>query len=141
MYIYLSISLIISLSITNLGIAKGGVSFANNVVVAHRGAWKQQNLPENSIAALEHAIVLKCAGSEFDVRMTKDDVLIVNHDADYHDLNIEEHDYGVLARFQAFEWRKNAYVSELYTSWYKIIIMQLDWFVKSSPRNQKYVAS
>jgi glycerophosphoryl diester phosphodiesterase len=93
MYIYLSISLIFSISFTNLFIAKGGVSFENNVVVAHRGAWKQQNLPENSIAALEHAIALKCAGSEFDVRMTKDDVLIVNHDADYHDLNIEEHDY------------------------------------------------
>jgi beta-glucanase (GH16 family)/glycerophosphoryl diester phosphodiesterase len=100
MHKYLRISLIISLSITNLFIPKEGISFENNVVVAHRGAWKQQNLPENSIAALKHAIVLKCAGSEFDVRMTKDDVLIVNHDADYHDLNIEEHNYKELARFQ-----------------------------------------
>jgi glycerophosphoryl diester phosphodiesterase len=100
MYMYLSISLIFSIAFTNLGIAKGGVAFANNVVVAHRGAWKQQNLPENSIAALEHAIALKCAGSEFDVRMTKDDVLIVNHDADYHDLTIEDYNYAVLAKFK-----------------------------------------
>jgi beta-glucanase (GH16 family) len=97
---YLSISLIFSIAFTNLGIAKGGVAFANNVVVAHRGAWKQQNLPENSIAALEHAIALKCAGSEFDVRMTKDDVLIVNHDADYNDLTIEDHNYADLAKFK-----------------------------------------
>jgi glycerophosphoryl diester phosphodiesterase len=119
MHKYLRISLIISLSITNLFIPKEGIAFENNVVVAHRGAWKQQNLPENSIAALKHAIVLKCAASEFDVRMTKDDVLIVNHDADYHDLNIEEHNYKELARFQLSNGRKPAYVRKLHTSWYE----------------------
>jgi glycerophosphoryl diester phosphodiesterase len=30
-----------------------------NGIVAHRGAWKKNNLPENSIAALRHAIDLK----------------------------------------------------------------------------------
>jgi glycerophosphoryl diester phosphodiesterase len=103
MHKYLRISLIISLSITNLFIPKEGIAFENNVVVAHRGAWKQQNLPENSIAALKHAIVLKCAGSEFDVRMTKDDVLIVNHDADYHDLTIEDYNYA--GAWQSFSFR------------------------------------
>lgn len=29
-------------------------------VIAHRGAWKNTNVPENSIAALQHAIALKC---------------------------------------------------------------------------------
>ncbi len=76
------------------------LNFADNVVVAHRGAWKKENLPENSIASLKHAIELKCTGSEFDVRMTSDDVLIVNHDADYHDLSIEENTYDELAKFK-----------------------------------------
>ncbi|MFD1161414.1 glycerophosphodiester phosphodiesterase family protein [Hwangdonia seohaensis] len=76
------------------------ITFADNVVVAHRGAWKQKNLPHNSIAALKHAINLGCTGSEFDVRMTADNVLIVTHDADYHDLIIEKSTYAQLSKFK-----------------------------------------
>lgn len=68
-----------------------------NIVVAHRGAWKTQGLPENSIASLKRAIELGCAGSEFDVRMTADDSLIINHDAFYQGLNIEKNSYSVLS--------------------------------------------
>ena len=74
------------------------IKFAENKVVAHRGAWKTNNLPENSIAALRHAIELKCTGSEFDVRMTSDDVLIVTHDKDYNSLLIEENTYAELSK-------------------------------------------
>ena len=74
--------------------------FADNVVVAHRGAWKSRDLPENSVAALRHAIELRCAGSEFDVWMTADDSLVVNHDAEYHDLPIEQTSYAALAAFR-----------------------------------------
>lgn len=73
------------------------MTFAENPVVAHRGAWKAKALPENSIAALREAIRLGCVGSEFDVRMTKDEVLIVTHDATYNDLIIEESTYSKLA--------------------------------------------
>ncbi|WP_435414638.1 family 16 glycosylhydrolase [Polaribacter aestuariivivens] len=73
------------------------INFAKNPVIAHRGAWKNNNLPENSIASLKEAIRLKCFGSEFDVRMTKDEVLIVTHDKDYNDLIIEETNYEELS--------------------------------------------
>jgi beta-glucanase (GH16 family)/glycerophosphoryl diester phosphodiesterase len=76
------------------------ITFADNGVVAHRGAWKQQDIPENSIASLKHAIELNCTGSEFDVRMTADGVLIVNHDADHHGLVIEENTYDQLAEYK-----------------------------------------
>ncbi|MEZ7494927.1 glycerophosphodiester phosphodiesterase family protein [Leeuwenhoekiella aequorea] len=72
--------------------------FAENRAIAHRGAWKTQNLPENSIAALKHAIALNCTGSEFDVRMTADSTLIVTHDNTYAGLNIEENTYSELAK-------------------------------------------
>ena len=72
------------------------MSFADNIVIAHRGAFKKNNLPENSIAALKHAIALKCTGSEFDVRMTADDSLIINHDPDYNKLPIEQTNYSEL---------------------------------------------
>jgi beta-glucanase (GH16 family) len=67
-----------------------------NVVVAHRGAWKANNLPENSIASLTKAVEMKCAGSEFDVRMTADNVLVVNHDSDFFGLEIEKVKYEAL---------------------------------------------
>ncbi|WP_047417371.1 family 16 glycosylhydrolase [Cellulophaga sp. Hel_I_12] len=78
-------------------IATKQVTFANNPVIAHRGAWKAKNLPENSIAALKQAIELGCTGSEFDVRMTLDSILIVTHDPDYQGLIIEENTYATLA--------------------------------------------
>ncbi|PQJ80536.1 glycerophosphodiester phosphodiesterase family protein [Polaribacter porphyrae] len=73
------------------------LNFADNPVIAHRGAWKTKNLPENSIAALKEAIRLNCYGSEFDVRMTKDSVLIVTHDNEYNNLLIAKTNYNELA--------------------------------------------
>jgi beta-glucanase (GH16 family)/glycerophosphoryl diester phosphodiesterase len=60
-----------------------------DIVVAHRGAWKEGKLPENSLASLKKALNLKCAGTEFDVRMTADSILVVNHDPKYFGLDIE----------------------------------------------------
>ena len=69
---------------------------SNTQIIAHRGAWKEFNLPENSIAALEKAIELKCYGSEFDVRTTKDGILVVNHDPVYFGDTIELKTYAEL---------------------------------------------
>lgn len=75
-------------------------AFEKNPVVAHRGAFKKNNLPENSIAALREAIRLKCTGSEFDVRMTADDSLIINHDPIYNKLSIEKTSYADLIQYK-----------------------------------------
>lgn len=69
---------------------------AQSKVIAHRGAWKTQNLPQNSIASLNHAIELGCSGSEFDVHLTKDNILVVNHDRDFHGIDIESSTYKEL---------------------------------------------
>ncbi|AWX44955.1 Glycerophosphodiester phosphodiesterase [Flagellimonas maritima] len=73
------------------------ISTADNPVIAHRGDWKKNGYPKNSIAALKQAIKNGYTGSEFDVRMTKDEVLIVTHDAEYADLVIEESNYEELS--------------------------------------------
>jgi glycerophosphoryl diester phosphodiesterase len=73
-------------------------SFAPNPVVAHRGAWKAKQLPENSIASLREAIALKCTGSEFDIHRTADDSLVINHDASFFKLPIEKTDYATLTQ-------------------------------------------
>lgn len=71
----------------------------SNKVVAHRGAFKKNNLPENSIASLREAIRLGCVGSEFDVRMSADDSLVINHDPHYHGLDIEKVSFADLRVF------------------------------------------
>ena len=65
-------------------------------IIAHRGAWKEFNLPENSIASLEKAIELKCEGAEFDVRRTLDGVLVVNHDPVHFGDTIQTNTYAFL---------------------------------------------
>ena len=67
-----------------------------NHIVAHRGAFKKNGFPENSIASLKEAIRLGCAGSEFDVRMSADDSLVINHDPHHNKLEIEKTNYAEL---------------------------------------------
>lgn len=95
---------LITVCFTSCSVSKNTIktkmTFANNIVVAHRGAWKKNNFPENSIASLQHAIELKCTGSEFDVWMTADDSLVINHDSDYNKLAIEKTNYANLIAFK-----------------------------------------
>lgn len=66
--------------------------FIKNKVVAHRGAWKKAGTAENSIAALNNAIRLGCGASEFDVHMSADSVLVINHDPSVQGRPIETTD-------------------------------------------------
>jgi glycerophosphoryl diester phosphodiesterase len=74
--------------------------FLRNQVIAHRGAWKNTGATENSIAALQHAIRLGCAGSEFDVHLSADSVLFVLHDPKIQDIAIETTAGPELARLK-----------------------------------------
>lgn len=67
-----------------------------NPVIAHRGAWKTQEIPQNSIASLKEAIALGCYGAEFDVHLTKDNIAVVNHDRDFLGMDIETATYEEL---------------------------------------------
>lgn len=71
-------------------------SFNKNMVISHRGAWKAKDLPQNSLASLKEAVRLGCEGSEFDVWMTADGILVVNHDADFEGIDIETSTYKEL---------------------------------------------
>ncbi len=62
--------------------------FNTNKVIAHRGAFKNTGASENSIAALQHAIRMGCQGSEFDVHLSADSVLVINHDPTIQGLTI-----------------------------------------------------
>ena len=65
-------------------------------VIAHRGAWKNTNLPQNSLGALNAAINMQCFASECDIWMTADSVLVVNHDPHFYEMPIESTTYSEL---------------------------------------------
>ncbi|HRF69585.1 MAG TPA: glycerophosphodiester phosphodiesterase family protein [Muribaculum sp.] len=76
-----------------LGLAMACVALsataAKPEVIAHRGYWKTDGSAQNSIRALVKADSIHCFASEFDVWMTADSVLVVNHDADVNGVHIE----------------------------------------------------
>jgi glycerophosphoryl diester phosphodiesterase len=89
------ISLTAALALISL-MAVSAQEFEPNRVVAHRGAWKADNLPQNSLASFKKAIELGCAGSEFDVYLTADSVLVLNHDTELHGLSVEKSTFAQL---------------------------------------------
>lgn len=69
---------------------------AQTQVIAHRGFWKAEGAAQNSIAALKKAAEAGLYGSEFDVQLTGDGVVIVNHDDTVAGMIIGEKPYGEL---------------------------------------------
>lgn len=59
-------------------------------VIAHRGFWKTFGSAQNSITALVKADSIHCYGSEFDVWITTDGQLVVNHDETFKGVTIQD---------------------------------------------------
>ncbi len=74
---------------------------AQTQIIAHRGFWNTQlKTSENSIKALENAQKLKVYGSEFDVHMTKDGKLVINHDEHHGTMEISESNFSDLKKLK-----------------------------------------
>lgn len=59
-------------------------------VIAHRGFWKTPGSAQNSLAALVKADSIRCYGSEFDVWLTSDNQLVVNHDETFRGVTVQD---------------------------------------------------
>ncbi|MBN3518815.1 glycerophosphodiester phosphodiesterase [Algoriphagus lutimaris] len=110
MKLYLALFLLAMLVQTPFSYAQK--SFHQNKVIAHRGAWKAKGHPQNSLASLNEAVSLGCEGSEFDVWMTADGILVVNHDADFMGMPIETSTYDQLLKNSHENGEKLATVEE-----------------------------
>ncbi|MDR1517531.1 MAG: glycerophosphodiester phosphodiesterase [Dysgonamonadaceae bacterium] len=73
-----------------LWLAVFSVSQAQVKVVAHRGYWKVAGSAQNSLAAFAKADSIGAFGSEFDVWMTADGKLVVNHDGTFKGVSMEK---------------------------------------------------
>lgn len=63
------------------------------MLIAHRGAWLEYGLKENSVEAMLKADEIKVYGSEIDVWFTKDWIGVVNHDEKIGEMTIHEHTF------------------------------------------------
>ena len=68
-------------------------------ITAHRGFWDSQVArgAQNSIASLGAAQAIGVWGSEFDLQLTSDDVVLVNHDPSREGLSIADYPYETFA--------------------------------------------
>ena len=73
---------------------------AQTQVIAHRGFWKTEGSAQNSITALEKAAEAEVYGSEFDVLMTSDGTIVVNHDHAIEGMVIAETPYKKLKKLK-----------------------------------------
>lgn len=89
-YIFFLLSITIFSSCISRKMISTETNFHRNKVIAHRGAWKDFNTSQNSIASLRHAIEIGCFGSETDVHMTADSALVINHDPDWGGLPVQK---------------------------------------------------
>ena len=62
-------------------------------VIAHRGYWDKAGSAENSRSSLQNAFDAQCYGSETDVWITQDGHVMVNHDATFNGVNIQNSNY------------------------------------------------
>lgn len=87
--------------ILGLAVLSTVVMQAQTRIIAHRGYFQSEPpTTENSLKSLENAQHLKIYGSEFDVRMTKDGVLVVNHDEHHGKMEISETDFKELEKLK-----------------------------------------
>lgn len=63
-------------------------------VIAHRGYWKTEGSAQNSISSLQNSYRIGVYGSEFDVHITRDGVVVVFHDDDIQGIKIENANFA-----------------------------------------------
>ena len=71
----------------------GTVLNAQTKTIAHRGFWDTEGSAQNSLKSLRLANDIHCFGSEFDVWITKDGEVMVNHDPTFQNVTLETATY------------------------------------------------
>ena len=70
---------------------------AQTQIIAHRGYWDKLGSAQNSLSSLENAVKMGAYGSELDVWLTKDGVIVLNHDDAYQGVVIKNATYAELS--------------------------------------------
>lgn len=94
-------SALITLALAAL-LLSGSVTATAQEICAHRGFWKCEEAQnaQNSLAALRLAQENGFWGSEFDVHLTADEIVVVNHDPSLNGISIRKNTYKRLLKTQ-----------------------------------------
>lgn len=101
-------------------------------VIAHRGHWNSQGAAQNSIAAMQNAKKADVWGSEFDVHITTDGTVVVNHDDDIHGIIIENAKYADIKNLKLANGEPIATLKSYLEAGKKLAPMQLILEIKAS---------
>ena len=100
-------------------------------VIAHRGYWNSPGAAQNSIAAMQNAKKADVWGSEFDVHITTDGIVVVNHDDDIHGIIIEEAKYADIKNLKLANGEPIATLKSYLEAGKKLAPMQLILEIKA----------
>ena len=68
----------------------GAAQTRQTQTIAHRGEWRSEGSAQNSRASLQRALDLGIFGSEIDIWMTRDGHIMVNHDATFKGVTVQD---------------------------------------------------
>lgn len=100
-------------------------------VIAHRGYWNSLGAAQNSIVAMQNAKKADVWGSEFDVHITTDGIVVVNHDDDIHGIIIEEAKYADIKNLKLANGEPIATLKSYLEAGKKLAPMQLILEIKA----------
>lgn len=112
-------------------------SWSQTQVIAHRGFWKAEKSAQNSITALKLAAAEEFYGSEFDVQLTADNVMVVNHDDNIQGLKISETPYLKLKNLRLKNGEKLPTLKQYLLTGKKLENLRLILEVKPQSSQQK----
>ena len=100
-------------------------------VIAHRGYWNSLGAAQNSIVAMQNAKKAEVWGSEFDVHITTDGIVVINHDDDIHGIIIEEAKYADIKNLKLANGEPIATLKSYLEAGKKLAPMQLILEIKA----------
>lgn len=83
-----------------MAIASGMAQPTRTQTIAHRGEWRSKGSAQNSRASLSRALEMGIFGSEIDVWITTDGHVMVNHDASYKGVTLQNATYAACKKLR-----------------------------------------
>lgn len=68
----------------------GSAQTIHTQTIAHRGEWRSEGSAQNSRTSLQRALDLGIFGSEIDIWLTRDNHIMVNHDATFKGITVQD---------------------------------------------------
>jgi len=73
-----------------LALMPGSAQTIHTQTIAHRGEWRSEGSAQNSRTSLQRALDLGIFGSEIDIWLTRDNHIMVNHDATFKGITVQD---------------------------------------------------